>query len=52
MLNKDVLIKPDDSLEPGDCIVITDFGGKDGTLKQKLKKMEQKLLKGATSNVY
>lgn len=37
----------DNKLEPGDCIIETYFGGKDGTLENKLKIMENELLEGA-----
>jgi len=37
----------DNQLEPGDCIVETRFGGKDGTINNKLLNIERELLKGA-----
>lgn len=40
----------DSSLKYGDCIVETEFGGKDGTIKNKLDLLEQKLYKEADFN--
>ncbi|MFW5999112.1 MAG: FliH/SctL family protein [Halanaerobiaceae bacterium] len=40
-------IKGDRGLERGDCIISTDFGGKDGTLENKLALLEGQLLRGA-----
>lgn len=38
------------SLESADCIVETKFGGKDGTIENKLKLLKKELLKGAGFN--
>lgn len=35
----------DTSLEPGDCLVETEFGGKDATLDNKLKQLRKELVK-------
>lgn len=37
----------DSSLKPGDCIVETNYGGRDGTLQRKLALLEKQLYKGA-----
>ncbi|NLM96258.1 MAG: hypothetical protein GX175_01335 [Halanaerobiaceae bacterium] len=37
----------DSRLKPGDCIVETKFGCKDGTIEEQLARMEKELLKGA-----
>lgn len=47
---KNVKFIGDSSLEKGDCIVKTDFGGKDGTLTHKLELLEKELYKGIGSN--
>lgn len=41
----DIEIIPDSNLEKGDCIIETDYGGKDGTLENKLKLIKKQLLK-------
>ncbi|MFN2363383.1 MAG: FliH/SctL family protein [Halarsenatibacteraceae bacterium] len=35
----------DESLEPGDCLIETEFGGKDATLDNKLKQLRKELIK-------
>lgn len=40
----------DNNLKPGDCIIETNFGGKDATLENKLNLLERELLKGAGFN--
>jgi len=35
----------DDSLDPGDCLIETEFGGKDATLDNKLKQLRKELIK-------
>ncbi|MFP4661046.1 MAG: FliH/SctL family protein [Halanaerobiales bacterium] len=40
----------DSSIKPGDCIIETTFGGKDGTLENKFYLLENELLKGAGFN--
>lgn len=41
----DLKIIGDDSLEPGDCLVETEFGGKDATLENKLEQLRKELIK-------
>lgn len=41
----------DKKLAPGDCVIETDFGGKDGRIENKLKLLEKELLKGAGFDV-
>ena len=36
---------PDDSLKKGDCVIETNYGGKDGTLENKLNLIKNQLLK-------
>ncbi len=40
----------DNNLKPGDCIIETNFGGKDATIENKLNLLERELLKGAGFN--
>lgn len=40
----------DDNLEKGDCLVETKFGGKDGTIENKLKLLRKELLKEVSAN--
>ena len=40
----------DSNLNPGDCIVETEFGGKDATIANKLELIEDKLYQGADYN--
>lgn len=41
----DLEIIGDSSLEPGDCLIETEFGGKDATLDNKLKQLRKALIK-------
>ena len=41
----DLEIIVDSSLEPGDCLIETEFGGKDATLDNKLKQLRKALIK-------
>ena len=40
----------DESLSAGDCIIETEYGGKDATIENKLELIEKKLLQGAGYN--
>ena len=41
----DLEIVGDSSLEPGDCLIETEFGGKDATLSNKLNQLRKELIK-------
>ena len=50
LINKDITICPDDSINKGDCIVNTDFGGKDGTIEHKLEVLKKELVKEVSTD--
>ena len=47
---QDLEIIDDTNLNPGDCIIETEFGGKDATLSNKFDLIEKKLYQGAGYN--
>lgn len=49
-IKQNIEFHADNNLNPGDCIIETNFGGKDGTIENKLNLLERELLKGAGFN--
>jgi len=49
---KNISLEGDNTLEMGDCILETAYGGKDGSIENKLNILEKELMKGAGFHEY